>query len=711
MSAAATGKKAPTEVKDSYREVVETVVFVVVLVLLLKTFVAEAFVIPTGSMAETLWGYQKVVVCPQCQFKFPVNCSYEIEEKPPIPVTGCTCPNCSNTILFTQEFTGRLLAVIPADGGTLIEVEPSSSAADQMARQGHEYRLDPRAPISIDGADAKLTALKPGMKLRALVGIDLNRDSKPVMTDIEAIEKTSSFPKKHKPLEPTCNTGDRVLVAKFLNDSGLVPLKPFDTVVFKFPEEPQQNMMPMNYIKRLIGFGSQTIGVYYGDLYVANLDYSKLHELEKLANELQERPATAEELDEERRQQQRQDEHEEQAPLRRRLHRNNIIAAKLLKAARRPPAGQEPIFQLLRKSADKILSLQRSVYDNDHPATDLDALQYPPRWAPEEGTGVDFREGRRQASTAWASAGDHGFRHAAHDGGMAWVRYRHLPVRRGSDSTPIAPDQVRPELITDALGYNSGISTRGAQSSFNWVGDLILELAVTVEEARGELVLELSKGIDRFQARFQLDTGVCTLVRLTSGGPKTLESHATRLSKPGVYHLRFANVDERLTVWVDRDLPFGDGAAYATPVERRQGGTELLWRGPSETNDLEPASIGVDTGSVQIDHLKLWRDTYYTLGSNADGFSGLFDNPSQWERLRELPPLTMYVQPGHYLCMGDNSAASSDSRSWAPRNAIQGGGGLVPQELMLGRALMIYYPFYCPVWPLDTPVQRVGLIR
>src|SRR5437879_2457371 len=33
---------------SNFREIAETVVFVVVLVLLLKTFVAEAFVIPTG---------------------------------------------------------------------------------------------------------------------------------------------------------------------------------------------------------------------------------------------------------------------------------------------------------------------------------------------------------------------------------------------------------------------------------------------------------------------------------------------------------------------------------------------------------------------------------------------------------------------------------------------------------------------------------------
>ena len=50
----------------------------------------------------------------------------------------------------------------------------------------------------------------------------------------------------------------------------------------------------------------------------------------------------------------------------------------------------------------------------------------------------------------------------------------------------------------------------------------------------------------------------------------------------------------------------------------------------------------------------------------------------------------MYVQPGHYLCLGDNSQASSDSRDW----------GLVPHRLMLGRALAVYYP-----------IERIGPIR
>jgi hypothetical protein len=86
----------PEAPKDGFREIVETVVFVVVLVLILKAFVAEAFVIPTGSMAPTLFGYHKRVTCPECGFPFDVNCSKEVDvqEVQRAPVVGCTCPNC-----------------------------------------------------------------------------------------------------------------------------------------------------------------------------------------------------------------------------------------------------------------------------------------------------------------------------------------------------------------------------------------------------------------------------------------------------------------------------------------------------------------------------------------------------------------------------------------------------------------------------------------
>jgi signal peptidase I len=67
------------EPKDSVRELFETIVFVVVLVLMLKTFLAEAFVIPTGSMAPTLLGYHYKPVCEKCGKENLVNASYEAD--------------------------------------------------------------------------------------------------------------------------------------------------------------------------------------------------------------------------------------------------------------------------------------------------------------------------------------------------------------------------------------------------------------------------------------------------------------------------------------------------------------------------------------------------------------------------------------------------------------------------------------------------------
>jgi len=90
-------QEKPPEVKDAWREIIETVVFVVVLVFMLKTFLAEAFVIPTGSMATTLLGYHKDVVCEKCGYDYRVNCSTEAEPQQGRSenVVTSDCPNCA----------------------------------------------------------------------------------------------------------------------------------------------------------------------------------------------------------------------------------------------------------------------------------------------------------------------------------------------------------------------------------------------------------------------------------------------------------------------------------------------------------------------------------------------------------------------------------------------------------------------------------------
>src|SRR5260370_31352633 len=130
---------------------------------------------------------------------------------------------------------------------------------------------------------------------------------------------------------------------------------------------------------------------------------------------------------------------------------------------------------------------------------------------------------------------------------------------------------------------------------------MLLECELTVERPEGELILDLAKGIDRFQAQWDLTTGECTLVRLTGAKEDQLDRKPTSFRGAGTYSLRFANVDERLMVWVNRTMPFGAGVLYA-PAQKP---------GPSE-NDLQPADIGVRNAGVRVDKLQLWRDTYYS---------------------------------------------------------------------------------------------------
>ena len=113
------------------------------------------------------------------------------------------------------------------------------------------------------------------------------------------------------------------------------------------------------------------------------------------------------------------------------------------------------------------------------------------------------------------------------------------------------------------------------------------------------------------------------------------------------------------------DYPPSESAQYDAEDRNQEG-----WYKP---NDIDaPASIGAK-GSATVRHIRLDRDIYYTRGSHGE--------------------YLYYVQPGHYMCMGDNSAQSSDSRTW----------GAVPERLMLGKAVFVFWP----AWPEN----RIGFIK
>jgi signal peptidase I len=64
--------KKPTN-ESLIRQLTETLAFLAIAVCIFRSFIAEGYMITTGSMAPTLWGYHKRIVCPNCNTLFSLG--------------------------------------------------------------------------------------------------------------------------------------------------------------------------------------------------------------------------------------------------------------------------------------------------------------------------------------------------------------------------------------------------------------------------------------------------------------------------------------------------------------------------------------------------------------------------------------------------------------------------------------------------------------
>lgn len=81
----------------SVRETFESFVIAILLALMFRAFEAEAFIIPTGSMAPSLQGQHKDLQCDQCGHQYRVGVGEGID------VTGTTCPICRYTTAISKS--------------------------------------------------------------------------------------------------------------------------------------------------------------------------------------------------------------------------------------------------------------------------------------------------------------------------------------------------------------------------------------------------------------------------------------------------------------------------------------------------------------------------------------------------------------------------------------------------------------------------------
>ncbi|AMV39564.1 S26 family signal peptidase [Planctomyces sp. SH-PL62] len=368
-------------------------------------------------------------------------------------------------------------------------------------------------------------------------------------------------------------------------------------------------------------------------------------------------------------------------------------------------------FEILRRPPEESLQVNIPVHDDTYRPR---RLASDPRW-------------RRWTSLGGWEESTPGIYRAASDEGWDELRYRHVvpsPEQWEALAAGREPDDPpQPTLITDFSSFNTDLAPQNLpQVRFvtrpwfqpHWVGDLALSLRLDVAGPSGRVRIELIEAGVSNRCEIDLATGEA---RIFHGDDPLGESRPTAVKERGSFDLTFANIDDRLTLWVDGVRPFGDGLAYGSG----EGDAYLT----PTVDDLEPARIAVSGAEVAVGGLVLKRDVYYTQSPGDPDSDDLLDyrgrpprdlfallaDPSRYGGLRWRTPRDYPIEAGRYMMLGDNSSWSRDGRAWtrvdqttptAPDRGWDDSGREsweVPRALVIGRAFGVYWAHMRPVWP------------
>lgn len=625
------------------RETIESLAVAFVLALLFKAFVAEAFVIPTGSMAPTLMGAHKDVKCAECGYQYQCGSSTEyseVGERTEDIVFGTVCPLC-------------------------------------------------RKPQTLD-----------------LVG---NRN-----------HQTFS--------------GDRILVSKLAYTFGS-PQR-WHVFVFKHLEEAR-----LNYIKRCIGRPNESVQIRGGDIYIhphtSNAD-AETQQGERDPNDFMIA---------------RKPPHVVRAMLQP-LADTHFPAKKLIEAGL-PDAWQSD-------SSDAGATWQTST-EGDRWSAGVESvaedrvamLRYrhrvvdPLQWDAIETEGAFPKP---VPADSYRLISDF----TAYNASMVMAaRGKGLPANYND----IAPLEAKRNL---RQGYMRPFSRPMENDGIHWIGDLCGEWEVTTTpgtkalrlllvEAGVEHVCDIDLATGQATARLLYEENEIAAFEAPSGPTATITAE-TPIRAGSTHRIQFANVDDALTLWINgAHMPWGEGGRFQ--ISSAVPGFQSVPR-TSSANPLDaaPLGVGIRGGSGKITHAAVYRDIYYIAhGSNDyltdyndvisylkasgstqvhDAYLGQMHGVGRKEYINTSTPealdrnavfsdanawaaspmatqrrsVTFDLASDGYFPMGDNSSASQDARSWYEHH--------VPERLLIGRAVLVFWPHYwnAPI-PFLPNFQRMGLIR
>lgn len=352
------------------------------------------------------------------------------------------------------------------------------------------------------------------------------------------------------------------------------------------------------------------------------------------------------------------------------------------------------------KNLESQRGMRIPVYNHDYqPAAD--DPQWQPRWLPDPGT------------TRWQARGSTFFfdglsdlKKAEAQAEAQWIRYRHW-VRQAPGqvtsvelaswpkevSLPAAPldylqydtakklllckgtlpPEVRDQLLAGSenpdfqrairemfeashiapIGDFYGYNTDQPGAGLHEVRDLALEMEVHVEEGQGQFLLGISDGLSDLNCLFDMAAKQVQLTDAATGAVLLSGELPQRMLEDRV-RVELSLMDRQALVAVNGRLVF---EPWHAPLVDHAGSTP--WR---------PVRFGARQLNVEVRHLRLYRDVYYTPGTGR--------------RAADAP---YHLQAGEFFALGDNSPVSRDSRSWAA-------GDVLKSNMFIGRPFLVHLP-------------------
>ena len=676
------------------RDICESLVVALFLAFLFKTFEAEAFVIPTGSMAPTLKGRHKDVVCDECHFRFQTSASEEVDSatnrRSGRHVVAGTCPQCGNTQYFGDDVPETSNdKIAPSFTGDRILV--SKVAFDQRELKRFDVSVF-RSP-----AEPKINFIKrivgfPNERLRIQYG-DLF---------VQKVEP-SAVPEKEENVSGGFDDAPSWAPDVDLSQTNDGKFNDYDV-----SDEPS-NSSPYEIQRKDYRHLRQIMQVVY------DTDY------------------TAEKLDNLGWPQRWTDDWE-----RLKTGFRGWTTNKSQKGRAFVFSGQGIELQ----ESESSFTIEPDVEaDVSSVAADDDELAWL-RYRHIVPTSNDWRylsDGRLPPDVEATGVVANNPRliddFSSYNAGIS-------RLAQFNQATGVYEwhDSLEDEFtqLTTRVSEEDGserVFCRKNPDGFgcNWVGDLGVSCVLEIQNAASEtdkLVFDLVKGGVVFRCVVLPRSGTVSLeIPSVSEFAPVQASYPFRTGKR--YNFAFYNVDEEMRVVVDgKELVFpGTGGRYdhlTTNVTENVYAPIPRNRDPN-ARDLAPVAVGARGLAVSLERLLVLRDVYYIaagrglepwdsarfvdfgatrcdrlardrvfLGNEEDA-ARFMSSPELWSGYGNTKSALLRQRDGQYVVLGDNSGFSLDSRLWATNSVPH----YVDRKYLIGKAFYVY-------WPHGKPLPIIG---